>query len=66
MGLTRGLMGRPGLSLTADGVGSLLLRSPSLKLVACRMSSPRISTPCFRGTLSVAARGPAGLWMLLV
>jgi len=45
-------IGRPGLSLTADGVGSLGLRSFSFMLVACLISSLRISMPCFRGTSS--------------
>ena len=38
-------MGLPGRSLTADGVGSLGLRSLSFMLVAARISSLRISMP---------------------
>lgn len=37
-------IGRLGLSLTIEGVGSLGLRSFIFMLVACRMSSPRSST----------------------
>jgi hypothetical protein len=43
-------IGRPGLSLTAVGSGSLALRSFNLKLVAARISSPRISTPFLHST----------------
>jgi len=43
-------MGRPGLSLTAVGSGSLELRSLSRLLVAARMSSLRTSMPFLRGT----------------
>jgi hypothetical protein len=43
-------IGRPGLSLTAVGVGSLGLRSFNFMLVARRMSSPRISSPSLVGT----------------
>jgi len=51
--LSKLTMGRPGVSLTADGVGSLLLRSCRRMLVACRISSLRISKPSFLGTSSV-------------
>jgi hypothetical protein len=42
-------IGRPGLSLTALGVGSLGLRSFRRMLVACRISSLRISRPFLVG-----------------
>ena len=42
-------IGRPGLSLTTVGVGSLGLRSFRRMLVACRISSLLISSPSFNG-----------------
>ena len=47
-------IGRPGLSLTAVGVGSLALRSFRRMLVACRISSFLISRPFLVG---VSGRG---------
>ncbi len=47
-------IGRPGLSLTTVGVGSLGLRSFKRMLVACRISSLLISRPSFIGTVGTA------------
>lgn len=47
-------IGRPGLLLTAVGSGNLGLRSRNDRLVAARISSPRISSPPFMATSSEA------------
>ena len=56
-------IGRPGLSLTTVGVGSLGLRSFKRMLVACRISSLLISSPSFVGTVgeACAVLGPASV-----
>lgn len=53
-------IGRPGLSLTAVGIGSLLLRSFNFMLVAARISSLRISRPFLVGTLSCVFKSVGG------